>query len=55
MHDLNKSGYNVLWALIPILGYLYIATIGFFLKGTEGSNDYGSDPNDDYKEKENQT
>ena len=53
LHDLNKSGWNVLWAIIPILGYLYLAFICFFFKGAEGSNDYGSDPNDKYQEKPN--
>ena len=53
LHDLNKSGWNVLWSIIPLLGYLYLAIICFFFKGTEGSNDYGSDPNDKYQEKPN--
>ena len=53
LHDLNKSGWNVLWSLIPILGYLYLAIICFFFKGTEGSNDYGSNPNDNYQAKPN--
>ena len=48
LHDLNKSGWNVLWSIIPLLGYLYLAIICFFFKGTKGSNDYGSDPNDNY-------
>jgi len=51
LHDLNKSGWNVLWAIVPILGYIYLAIICFFNKGTEGLNDYGSDPNDNYQKK----
>ena len=47
LHDLNKSGWNILWSFIPILGYLYIFVICFCFKGTEGSNDYGPDPNAD--------
>ncbi|MDC0192346.1 DUF805 domain-containing protein [Alphaproteobacteria bacterium] len=53
LHDLNKSGWNVLWSFIPILGYIYLAIICFFFKGIKGSNDYGSDPNDNYQEKSN--
>lgn len=43
MHDIDKSGWYVLIALIPIVGIL----IALFLdcrKGTDGPNKYGPDP-----------
>lgn len=46
LHDHNKSGWNLLWTFIPILGLipLIIITIAcWFVKGTEGPNDYGPD------------
>ena len=45
LHDLNKSGWNVLWSFIPLLGFLYLFIICWYFKGTEGTNDYGPDPN----------
>ena len=44
LHDLNKSGWNILWGFIPILGFLYLFIICWYFKGTEGTNDYGPDP-----------
>ena len=43
-HDTNRSGWNLLWALIPIIGALYVLTVCGFLKGTEGNNKYGVNP-----------
>ena len=40
MHDSNKSGWNLLWAL-TIIGILYIWFL-YILKGTDGDNYYGS-------------
>ena len=40
MHDSNKSGWNLLWAL-TIIGVLYIWLL-YILKGTNGDNYYGS-------------
>ena len=47
LHDNNKSGWFLLWTLIPILGQffaLYIFIINWFLRGTIGTNDFGADP-----------
>ena len=40
-HDTNRSGFNILWMLIPTLGALYILIVCGFFKGTEGKNKYG--------------
>ena len=40
MHDSNKSGWNLLWAL-TIVGILFIFFL-YILRGSEGENDYGS-------------
>jgi len=43
-HDHNKSGWLLLIGFIPIIGlffYLYIISINWFMKGTEGANKYG--------------
>lgn len=43
-HDRDKSGWWVLIALIPILGWIwYIVELGF-LPGTPGPNRFGPDP-----------
>lgn len=42
-HDVNKSGWNWLWSLLPIFGWIYF----FYLtlkNGDEGVNQYGEDP-----------
>ena len=47
LHDNNKSGWFLLWTLVPILGQffgLYIFITNWFLRGTIGSNDFGKDP-----------
>ena len=47
LHDHNKSGWFLLWTLIPILGQffaLYIFITNWFLRGTIGTNDFGADP-----------
>ena len=47
LHDNNKSGWFLLWTLVPILGQLfglYIFITNWFLRGTIGSNNYGKDP-----------
>lgn len=43
-HDLGKSGWNVLWHLIPFLGVIIIVVQLGFLRGTEGENTYGPAP-----------
>lgn len=39
LHDVNKSGWNLLW-YITIIGMLFILILNV-LKGTEGENKYG--------------
>ena len=39
LHDVNKSGWNLLW-YITIIGILFILILNV-LKGTEGENKYG--------------
>ena len=40
-HDTNRSGGNILWAIFPFFGALYILIICGFFKGIEGDNKYG--------------
>lgn len=42
-HDLGKSGWFVLFQLIPIVGYAFMIYASFF-KGQEHDNKYGSNP-----------
>ena len=44
LHDINKSGWNLLWMLIPLLGAVYIIILNI-LKGTDGDNKYGAPSN----------
>lgn len=43
-HDLNKSGWWLLIALIPLAGALFTLVEQGFHAGTEGPNNYGPDP-----------
>lgn len=40
MHDINKSGFNILWYFVPIVGWIYILIL-LCRKGTNGTNNYG--------------
>ena len=40
LHDINKSGWNLLWMLIPLFGAVYIIILNI-IKGTDGDNKYG--------------
>ena len=44
LHDTNKSGWNFLISLIPLVGSLWLLVI-MVSKGTDGENKYGPDPN----------
>ena len=44
LHDTNKSGWNLLISLIPIVGSIWMLVI-MISKGTDGENKYGPDPN----------
>lgn len=43
LHDINKSGWNLLWAL-TIVGIFPLIYWTYFKPGDEGDNEYGSDP-----------
>ena len=43
-HDRNKSGWWVLFALVPIIGSIWVLVETGFLRGTTGSNNFGADP-----------
>jgi uncharacterized membrane protein YhaH (DUF805 family) len=43
LHDIGKSGWNVLWGLIPVLGLIYLIYL-YVQPSHEGSNQYGSAP-----------
>jgi uncharacterized membrane protein YhaH (DUF805 family) len=43
LHDMEKSGWMMLLALVP-LANIYLGIILLFKKGTDGPNKYGEDP-----------
>jgi uncharacterized membrane protein YhaH (DUF805 family) len=43
-HDRDKSGWWVLIAFIPIIGWIWALIETGFLPGTDGPNRYGPDP-----------
>ena len=43
-HDLNKSGWWSLIALVPLIGGLWLLIELGFLRGTDGPNNYGPSP-----------
>lgn len=43
LHDINKSGWWLFIILIPIIGIILLI-VWHCTKGTDGANDYGSDP-----------
>ncbi|MEX2445954.1 MAG: DUF805 domain-containing protein [Dehalococcoidia bacterium] len=43
LHDINKTGWNVLWGLIPILGWIYLIYLAV-QPSNPGSNNYGPEP-----------
>jgi len=42
LHDIGKSGWNLLWALIPILGGLYVLYL--YVQPSGSPNQYGAGP-----------
>lgn len=43
-HDRNRSGWFQLWALLPIIGWIWVFVELYCLRGTLGSNRFGADP-----------
>lgn len=43
LHDINKSGWYYLLALLPIIGWIWLIVL-FATDGTRGPNQYGPDP-----------
>jgi len=43
LHDIGKSGWNLLWAFLPLIGIILLL-VWNCRKGDAGDNDYGSDP-----------
>jgi uncharacterized membrane protein YhaH (DUF805 family) len=49
LHDVNKSGWFILIALIPLIGAIWLLVL-FCTEGTKGNNQYGADPKSDFSE-----
>lgn len=45
LHDTDRSGWNVLWALVPLFGALLLL-VYYIAEGTRGPNRFGPDPKD---------
>lgn len=43
LHDVNKSGWYLLLAFIPIIGWIWLFVLNV-TNGTTGQNEYGDDP-----------
>lgn len=43
LHDVNKSGWFILIALIPLIGFIWLLVL-FCTEGDHGPNQYGADP-----------
>ena len=43
-HDRDKSGWWVLLALVPVIGFIWTIVETGFLRGTPGPNRFGPDP-----------
>ena len=43
LHDLDKTGYFAILAIIPVIGFIFSIYL-FCAKGTDGYNRYGADP-----------
>ena len=44
LHDRAHSGWALLWAVIPVLGVLWLAIQLALLPGSRGENQFGEDP-----------
>lgn len=43
LHDVNKSGWNWLWVLLPIIGWIWLLIL-LFRDSDAGTNEYGPSP-----------
>ena len=43
LHDINKSGWNLLWVLVPIVGFILLI-IWFCTDSDRYTNEYGESP-----------
>lgn len=43
LHDVDRNGYFILIALLPVLGFIWLLVL-FLMKGNEDENDYGEKP-----------
>ncbi|MBR2775212.1 MAG: DUF805 domain-containing protein [Selenomonadaceae bacterium] len=43
LHDIDRSGWFALIALVPVIGFFFSIYL-FFAQGTVGSNQYGQEP-----------
>jgi uncharacterized membrane protein YhaH (DUF805 family) len=43
LHDVNKSGWMILVALIPVIGFIWLLVL-YVTEGTPGENQYGANP-----------
>jgi uncharacterized membrane protein YhaH (DUF805 family) len=46
LHDTDRSGWNILWALVPLFGALLLLAF-YIAEGTQGPNRFGADPKGD--------
>lgn len=50
LHDIGRSGWEVLWGLIPCIGGIYILAVCGFVRGEIYKNQYGPNPNEQHPE-----
>lgn len=43
LHDTDRSGWNILWGLVPLFGALLLL-VYYISEGTQGPNRFGPDP-----------
>jgi uncharacterized membrane protein YhaH (DUF805 family) len=43
LHDIGKSGWNILWGFFCCVGWIYLIYL-YIQEGEKGQNEYGTDP-----------
>ena len=43
LHDIGKSGWNILWGFVCCIGWIYLIYL-YIQEGENGTNEYGLDP-----------